>query len=82
MGAVGRQFAAETAEASSLADGRAFYADVKGRMVAIGRDPDHLKILPAAFVVVGDTAEEATAKARTWTASSAKSAASARSRAR
>ncbi len=63
----GRQLAAETAEvifgaASSLAEGKAFYADVKGRMRAIGRDPDHLKILPAAFVVVGDTIEEARAR--------------------
>jgi alkanesulfonate monooxygenase len=63
----GRQIAAETAEAifashNSLADGRAFYADVKGRMARLGRDPEHLKILPAAFVVVGDTAEEARAK--------------------
>jgi alkanesulfonate monooxygenase len=31
-------------------------------MAAIGRDPDSLKILPAAFVVVGDTVEEARAK--------------------
>ena len=63
----GRQLAAETAEmifgaARSLADGKAFYADVKGRMKDCGRDPDHLRILPAAFVVVGDTMEEARAK--------------------
>jgi len=60
----GRQLAAETAEvifgsADSLARGQEFYADVKGRMVAIGRDPDSLKILPAAFVVVGDSDQEA-----------------------
>ena len=63
----GRQLAAETAEAvfaaeSTIAGGKAFYADVKGRMRKIGRDPDHLKILPAAFVVVGETVEEARAK--------------------
>jgi FMN-dependent oxidoreductase (nitrilotriacetate monooxygenase family) len=63
----GRQLAAETAEvifglSSTLADGKAFYADVKSRMPALGRDPDHLKVLPAAFVVVGDTVEEAQAK--------------------
>lgn len=63
----GRQLAAETAEAvfaaeSTLEGGKRFYADVKGRMTKIGRDPDHLKILPAAFVVVGDTIEEARAK--------------------
>ncbi len=31
-------------------------------MTAIGRNPDHLQIMPAAFVVVGDTIEEARAK--------------------
>jgi alkanesulfonate monooxygenase len=63
----GRQLAAETAEVifgaeQTIEGGKAFYADVKGRMRAMGRDPDHLKILPAAFVVVGDTIEEAQAK--------------------
>src|SRR5690348_16010597 len=55
----GRQLAAETAEAvftaqSSLAVGREFYADVKGRMEKIGRDPAHMKNLPALFVVVAE----------------------------
>ncbi len=63
----GRQLAAETAEVvftaqSRLVDGQKFYADVKGRMEKIGRSPDHLKILPGAFVVVGDTVEEAREK--------------------
>jgi len=63
----GRQLAAETAEVvfagtGSLADGQRLYADIKGRMKKIGRDPDHLKILPGCFVVVGDTAEEARRK--------------------
>jgi FMN-dependent oxidoreductase (nitrilotriacetate monooxygenase family) len=63
----GRQLAAETAEVvfcspRDLAAGRALYADIKVRMRAIGRDPAHLKILPAAFVVIGDTAQEAVAK--------------------
>lgn len=63
----GRQLAAETAEAvftapPNLAEGRRFYADVKGRMARLGRDRDHMKILPAAFVVVGETVEEARAK--------------------
>ncbi len=63
----GRQLAAETAEAifaagSNLTAARAFYADVKGRMEKLGRVPDHLKVLPAAFVVVGDTASEALEK--------------------
>ena len=63
----GRQLAAETAEAvftaqSNIAAGREFYADVKGRMEKIGRSRDHMKIMPAWFVVVGDTVEEAKAK--------------------
>lgn len=63
----GRQLAAETAEvifgsANNLEDGRRFYADVKGRLSALGRSHDHLKILPGAFVVVGDTVAEARAK--------------------
>ena len=63
----GRQLAAETAEVvfaagANLEVGKAFYADIKGRMRAIGRDPDGLKILPGAFVVVGDTVEAAQAK--------------------
>ena len=63
----GRQIAAETAEvifasAGRIEDGRRFYADVKGRMRKLGRDPDHLKILPGVLVIVGDTMEEALAK--------------------
>jgi len=63
----GRQLAAETAEAvftaqSDLAAGRQFYADVKGRMERLGRAREHMKILPACFVVVGDTVEAAQAK--------------------
>jgi alkanesulfonate monooxygenase len=63
----GRQFAAEVAEvifagAGDLAGGRALYADIKGRMAQLGRNPDHLKILPGAFVVVGDSLSEAKEK--------------------
>ncbi|HZC95999.1 MAG TPA: NtaA/DmoA family FMN-dependent monooxygenase, partial [Bradyrhizobium sp.] len=63
----GRQLAAETAEAvftggGSLADSQKLYADIKGRMEKVGRDPEHLKILPGAFVVVGDSIEEAKEK--------------------
>jgi FMN-dependent oxidoreductase (nitrilotriacetate monooxygenase family) len=63
----GRQLAAETAEVvfgsqNNLKDGQRFYADVKGRMAKLGRDPDHLKILPGAFVVVGDSLDEARQK--------------------
>jgi FMN-dependent oxidoreductase (nitrilotriacetate monooxygenase family) len=63
----GRQLAAETAEVifgagGSITSARAFYADVKGRMESLGRSRDHLKVLPGAFVVVGDTAAEAREK--------------------
>jgi FMN-dependent oxidoreductase (nitrilotriacetate monooxygenase family) len=63
----GRQLAAETAEVifaaqTNLADGQKFYADVKGRMDALGRPREHLKILPGAFVVVGETLAEAREK--------------------
>ncbi len=63
----GRQLAAETAEAifasaRTLKDGQAFYADVKGRMKAAGRNPDHMKVLPGCLVVVGDTVAEARRK--------------------
>jgi alkanesulfonate monooxygenase len=63
----GRQLAAETAEAifasaRTLADGQAFYADIKSRMVKVGRNPDHMKVLPGCLVVVGETGEEARRK--------------------
>jgi FMN-dependent oxidoreductase (nitrilotriacetate monooxygenase family) len=63
----GKQLAAETAEAvftgvGGLAEGKRFYADVKGRMEKIGRNPEHLKILPGCFVVVGDSLDEAREK--------------------
>lgn len=35
---------------------------MKGRLDGLGRPRDHLKILPGAFVVVGDSVEEARAK--------------------
>src|ERR1700687_4780550 len=63
----GRQLAAETAEAvftggGPLADAQQLYTDIKGRMDKLGRDRDSLKILPGAFVVVGDSLEEAREK--------------------
>lgn len=63
----GRQIAAETAEAvftgqTNIVEARKFYADVKGRMAKLGRSPDHMKVLPGVFVVVGDTVEAARAK--------------------
>ncbi len=63
----GRQLAAETAEAvfagqGNIEDARKFYADVKGRMARLGRDPDHMKILPGCFVMVAGSLDEAQAK--------------------
>src|SRR6201994_390834 len=63
----GRQLAAETAEMVFAAGGppagpREFYKDVKSRAARAGRNPDHIKILPGAFVVVGDSEQEAKAK--------------------
>ncbi|MEQ1949832.1 LLM class flavin-dependent oxidoreductase [Mesorhizobium sp. CN2-181] len=63
----GRQLAAETAEVifaahQDLAAGQRFYGDVKGRAEKLGRPRDSIKILPGAFVIVGDSVEEARAK--------------------
>ena len=63
----GKQLAAETAEMvfcsfRAMEDGKEFYRDVKGRMLAAGRNPDHMKILPGALVVVGESEQEAREK--------------------
>ena len=63
----GRQLAAETAEVvfaagGPIVAGRAVYADVKGRAARIGRNPDHIKILPGAFTIVGESFDEAQEK--------------------
>jgi FMN-dependent oxidoreductase (nitrilotriacetate monooxygenase family) len=63
----GRQFAAETSEAifassRTIEDGRRFYADMKGRMKALGRPPEDMKILPGALVIVAPTHAEAEEK--------------------
>ncbi len=60
----GRELAATQADVifsrhSSLRDGQAFYADVKGRLARYGRSHDDLKIIPAAMAVLGDTEAEA-----------------------
>ncbi len=60
----GRELAARTAEmiysvAPDLAEGQAYYRDVKGRMAKYGRDPDQLKIMPGVFPIVGRTMQEA-----------------------
>ncbi|MFJ7058326.1 NtaA/DmoA family FMN-dependent monooxygenase [Streptomyces griseobrunneus] len=60
----GREFAASAADIiftrhGTLEAGRDFYADVKARLAAYGRQPDDLKIMPGVTVVVGDTDAEA-----------------------
>ena len=62
----GRQIAAETAEmvfaaGMPLPDAQAYYADVKARAKAAGRDPDLIKILPGCLTVVADSVDEAVA---------------------
>ncbi|MFH9074452.1 NtaA/DmoA family FMN-dependent monooxygenase [Streptomyces alboflavus] len=64
----GREFAASSADVvftrhGTLEAGRAFYADVKGRLAAYGRAPDDLKIMPGVTFVLGDTAAEAQERA-------------------
>lgn len=63
----GRQLAAETAEvvfggANRLQEGQSYYADIKSRMDTADRAPDSLKVLPGAFVVVGESHDEACEK--------------------
>ena len=66
---VGRAFGARHADAlftlhSSLQDGQRYYADVKGRAASYGRDPNQLKVFPAATFVLGDTDADAAEKAQ------------------
>jgi FMN-dependent oxidoreductase (nitrilotriacetate monooxygenase family) len=60
----GKDFAARWAEAvftaqPTLAESQAFYTDLKRRVAAAGRDPDHVVILPGIVPVIGDTVAEA-----------------------
>ncbi|MEJ1978250.1 MAG: LLM class flavin-dependent oxidoreductase [Acetobacteraceae bacterium] len=63
----GKDLAARIAEAMftpllSLEMAQDFYRDVKGRMPAHGRSPDHMKILPGLNPIVGRTMAEAEEK--------------------
>ncbi len=63
----GRQLAAETAEVvfcapRDIVESKKLYADLKSRLAAAGRAPSSLKILPAAFIVLGDSLEVAKQK--------------------
>ncbi|HTR16984.1 MAG TPA: LLM class flavin-dependent oxidoreductase [Acetobacteraceae bacterium] len=69
---VGRDFAARWADLifcshESLESAIAFYADLKGRAAAHGRDPDQIKILPAATTVIGKDFRDAMAKHEAFT---------------
>lgn len=60
----GRAFAARNAEAiftahQTLADAQAFYTDIKSRARELGRDPEHVKVLPGISPFLGDTEAEA-----------------------
>ncbi|MCW2506648.1 MAG: monooxygenase [Actinomycetia bacterium] len=60
----GKEFAARYAEAvftaqQTLADGKAFYADLKSRLAKYGRTGDALKILPGISPIIGSTTAEA-----------------------
>src|SRR6185369_866255 len=63
----GRALAARTAEViftanQTLADGQAFYADLKSRLAKFGRRRDELLIMPGIFPVIGGTEAEAREK--------------------
>ncbi|MFJ4618118.1 LLM class flavin-dependent oxidoreductase [Streptomyces sp. NPDC088812] len=65
----GKAFAARYAEAvltaqQTLDDAQAFYADLKSRTAAAGRDPEHIKVLPGIVPVIGSTEAEARANER------------------
>lgn len=60
----GKALAARTADVvftaqQTLAGARAFYADLKGRLAAHGREPQQLKIMPGLSPVLGRTQTEA-----------------------
>lgn len=65
----GRDFGAKHADAlftlhGELEAGQRYYADVKGRAAAYGRDPSQLKVFPGATFVLGDTVGDARDNAR------------------
>jgi FMN-dependent oxidoreductase (nitrilotriacetate monooxygenase family) len=67
----GRELGATIADAifthaKTIEQGQAFYADIKRRAAALGRDPDAILILPGFTITVGDTDEDARAIERAW----------------
>jgi FMN-dependent oxidoreductase (nitrilotriacetate monooxygenase family) len=70
----GRDFAAKYADVivcgANGADGmKAYRDDIRARMVARGRKPDDCKVLFMVSPILGDTEQEARAKARRWSTS-------------
>jgi FMN-dependent oxidoreductase (nitrilotriacetate monooxygenase family) len=60
----GRDLGARIAEgtfasADSFEVGQAYYADLKARAAAIGRDPDLITVMPGLFPIIAETDEEA-----------------------
>lgn len=49
------------ASSDSFETGQAYYADLKARAAALGRDPDLITVMPGLFPVIADTDEEAQA---------------------
>lgn len=64
----GRDLGAQIAEAifagvDSFEDAQSYYADLKARAAAYGRDPDLITIMPGLSPIIAETDEEAQAKA-------------------
>lgn len=62
----GQKLAAETAEviftaAASLEEAQTFYRSQKDQVIAAGRNPDHVVIMPGVMPIIGRTREEAKA---------------------
>ena len=60
----GRDLAARIADGTyagvdDFEDAQSYYADVKARAVALGRDPDHIHLLPGLTPIIADTDAEA-----------------------
>ena len=64
----GRDLGAKIAEGvfagvDTFEDAQEYYADLKARAAALGRDPDHISVLPGIAPIIADTDEEAQALA-------------------
>jgi FMN-dependent oxidoreductase (nitrilotriacetate monooxygenase family) len=72
----GRDFAAKRAETviasvKTVADMKKYFTDVKDRMISYGRKPDDCKLLFTAQPIIGDTEDEARARAARMKAAAA-----------